>query len=64
MTRLPAIFEWPEERLPLPPLLPTGAGVRAHVRALAAIVWRHPPGERTSAGVGFSPTTAWKCISD
>ncbi len=34
----PAIIEWLEERYPQPPLLPTDAGDRAHVRALAAMV--------------------------
>jgi maleylpyruvate isomerase len=33
-----AIIEWLEERYPTPPLLPTNANDRAHVRALAAIV--------------------------
>jgi maleylpyruvate isomerase len=34
----PAILEWLEEVYPTPPLLPSGAGQRAHVRALSAIV--------------------------
>ena len=34
----PAIIEWLEETHPTPPLLPTGADDRAHVRALAALV--------------------------
>lgn len=34
----PAILEWLEEVYPTPPLLPSGAGQRAHVRAMAAIV--------------------------
>ncbi|MDF8331724.1 maleylacetoacetate isomerase [Novosphingobium cyanobacteriorum] len=34
----PAIIEWLEERYPDPPLLPTDAGDRAQVRAMAAIV--------------------------
>lgn len=38
LTQSPAIIEWLEERYPTPPLLPTGAEARAHVRALAAIV--------------------------
>lgn len=38
MTQSPAIIEWLEERYPEPPLLPTEAGQRADVRALAAIV--------------------------
>ena len=38
MSQSPAIIEWLEERYPEPPLLPTDAGDRAHVRALAAIV--------------------------
>lgn len=38
MTQSPAIIEWLEERYPAPPLLPTDANERAHVRALAAIV--------------------------
>jgi maleylpyruvate isomerase len=38
MTQSPAIIEWLEERYPDPPLLPSDAGERAHVRALAAIV--------------------------
>ena len=38
MTQSPAIIEWLEERYPDPPLLPSGADDRAHVRALAAIV--------------------------
>jgi maleylpyruvate isomerase len=38
MTQSPAILEWLEERHPDPPLLPSAAHDRAHVRALAAIV--------------------------
>lgn len=38
LTQSPAIIEWLEERYPTPPLLPSGAEARAHVRALAAIV--------------------------
>jgi len=38
MSQSPAIIEWLEERYPEPPLLPTDADERAHVRALAAIV--------------------------
>ena len=38
MTQSPVIIEWLEERYPDPPLLPSGASDRAHVRALAAIV--------------------------
>lgn len=38
MLQSPAIIEWLEERHPSPPLLPTDADDRAHVRALAAIV--------------------------
>ena len=38
MTQSPAIIEWLEERYPDPPLLPSDANDRAHVRALAAIV--------------------------
>ena len=37
MTQSPAIIEWLEERYPDPPLLPSDANDRAHVRALAAI---------------------------
>ncbi len=37
-TQSPAIIEWLEERHPEPPLLPSNAADRAHVRALAAIV--------------------------
>jgi maleylpyruvate isomerase len=38
MTQSPAIIEWLEERYPEPPLLPSDADDRAHVRALAAVV--------------------------
>ena len=38
LTQSPAILEWLEERHPKPPLLPTGAEARGHVRALAALV--------------------------
>jgi maleylpyruvate isomerase len=38
LTQSVAIIEWLEERYPTPPLLPTDANDRAHVRALAAIV--------------------------
>jgi len=38
MSQSPAIIEWLEERYPAPPLLPSDANERAHVRALAAIV--------------------------
>ena len=38
MIQSPAIIEWLEERYPSPPLLPSDAGDRAQVRALAAIV--------------------------
>jgi maleylpyruvate isomerase len=34
----PAILEWLEERHPAPPLLPTDADARAHVRAMASII--------------------------
>lgn len=38
LTQTPAIIEWLEERYPSPTLLPAGPLMRAHVRALAAIV--------------------------
>ena len=38
LTQSPAILEWLEERFPEPPLLPTGLGERAQVRAMAALV--------------------------
>lgn len=38
LTQSPAIIEWLEERYPTPPLLPSGLGDRARVRALAAII--------------------------
>ena len=38
LTQSPAILEWLEERYPEPPLLPTGTGDRAIVRAMAATV--------------------------
>jgi len=38
LTQSPAILEWLEERWPAPPLLPAGAGARAEVRAMAALV--------------------------
>ncbi|MEX1165844.1 MAG: maleylacetoacetate isomerase [Hydrogenophaga sp.] len=34
----PAIIEWLEEKYPKPPLLPSDANDRAHVRALAAVI--------------------------
>jgi maleylacetoacetate isomerase len=34
----PAILEWLEETFPQPPLLPTGALARAHVRGIAALI--------------------------
>jgi len=34
----PAILEWLEERYPQPPLLPAGAGARASVRAMVALI--------------------------
>jgi maleylpyruvate isomerase len=38
LTQSPAILEWLDERYPNPPLLPKEPTLRAHVRALAAIV--------------------------
>ncbi|MBN8553090.1 MAG: maleylacetoacetate isomerase [Caulobacterales bacterium] len=38
LTQSPAILEWLEERYPEPPLLPSGLGPRAQVRAMAALV--------------------------
>ena len=38
LTQSPAILEWLEERYPEPPLLPSDLGVRAQVRAMAALV--------------------------
>jgi len=38
LTQSPSILEWLEERYPEPPLLPSGLGDRAQVRAMAALV--------------------------
>jgi maleylpyruvate isomerase len=38
LTQTPAIIEWLEERFPQPAFLPTDAGARVHVRALAALI--------------------------
>lgn len=38
LTQSPAILEWLEEAHPEPPLLPVGAGERAQVRAMAALI--------------------------
>lgn len=38
LTQSPAILEWLEEAFPEPPLLPSDAGGRAQVRAMAALI--------------------------
>lgn len=38
LTQSPAILEWLEETFPEPPLLPSDAGGRAQVRAMAALI--------------------------